>query len=148
MGLAAWNAGMLSSKYRIGTITAWTDAWPLAWMYIACEICTYVAPATIGAALYLLARRKFCGRVWAWMPVLSAWAISSLLFVEIFPGRFWSPIGRVIMGVARHFDPMKLVFSVGVLILLEGMQMWLGDFSLWNWRRWLGFERVKLAEGK
>jgi len=134
LGVAAWGAGMLSPTYRLTSINASS----LAWIYIAVEICRNVVPALIGASLYLLARRKFCGRVWSFLPGLVAWLASSILFVHIYPVGLSGAMGRMVIGVAWHFDLVKTVLLVGILVLLEVMRKWTDGFSYWHCRREAG----------
>lgn len=131
LGVAAWGAGMLSPAYRVGSINASS----LAWIYITLTLCRDVIPGAIAAGFYLLARRKFCGRVWSFIPGLTAWAVSSILFVHVFPAGFGGATGRMVIGITYHFDLVKTVVLIGVLLLLEVMQRWMASYAFWRVRQ-------------
>jgi hypothetical protein len=102
-------------------------------------------PAVIGAFFFLLARRKFCGRFWSWAPGMMTWAFSALLYVHIFPPGLRG-MGRIVMGLGFHLNPITTVISLGVPTLLEVLQSWQGDLSFWRGRRMRADNAIVLAK--
>jgi hypothetical protein len=109
--LAAWTTGMLAPGFHVGTMSAQSRVV----ISIACGACNFAMPAALGAAFWLLARRRFCGRVWSWAAGLALAVVSSFLFARMFS----SGGGRLVVGVALLPDPVKLSMPIVLILAME-----------------------------
>jgi hypothetical protein len=121
LGLGAWAAGILSPSFHPGATLPRSRAL-LGW---ACDACGHVMPAVAAVAFYGLARRRCCGRAWAWTPGVLLAGIGSVTFVATFMDAPAAATGRLVAGVAPTPDAVKLFVPLGLLSM----------FETWHWMR-------------